>query len=75
MIAFGKFHKICKFENHATRNDVIMMSLPKTMKKMRTPEKSVKLYVIRKVLTRAIQKCEFYQVLPNLSNFVKVIGI
>ena len=28
-----KFHKICKFENHVTRNDVIMMSLPKTMEK------------------------------------------
>ena len=26
-----KFHKICKFENHVTRNDVMMMSLPKTM--------------------------------------------
>ena len=26
-----KFYKICKFESHVTRNDVIMMSLPKTM--------------------------------------------
>ena len=31
-MTFGKFHKISKFEDHLTRNDVIMMSLPKTMK-------------------------------------------
>ena len=37
LIAFGKFHKISKFENHVTRNDVIMMSLPKTMKKCGRP--------------------------------------
>ena len=30
-----KFHKICKFENHVTRNDVIMTSLPKTMENLR----------------------------------------
>ena len=29
----SKFHKICQFENHVTRNDVIMMALPKTMEK------------------------------------------
>ena len=29
-IVHSKFHKICKFENHVTRNDVIM-SLPKTI--------------------------------------------
>ena len=23
LIAYSKFHKICKFENHVTRNDVI----------------------------------------------------
>ena len=47
------------------------MSLPKTMKKMQTSKKPVKLYIIRKVLTRAIQKM---QVLSNLSNFVKSYG-
>ena len=26
-----KFHEICRFENHVTRNDVIMTSLPKRM--------------------------------------------
>ena len=28
-----KVSQICKFENHVTRNDVIMTSLPKTMEK------------------------------------------
>ena len=32
-----KFHKIRKFENHVTRNDVIMTSLPKTMEKCGPP--------------------------------------
>ena len=31
LIVYLKFHKIYKFENHVTRNDVITMSLPKTM--------------------------------------------
>ena len=62
LIAFGKFHKMCKFKNHVRRNDVIMMSLPKTMKKCVKSEKQVKLYIIRKVLTRGIQKCTFYQI-------------
>ena len=33
LIVHSKFHKICKFENHVTRNDVIMTSLPKTIEK------------------------------------------
>ena len=33
LIVHSTFHKIYKFENHVTRNDVIMMSLPKTMEK------------------------------------------
>ena len=37
LIAHSKFHKICKFENHVTRNDVKMTSLPKTMEKCRPP--------------------------------------
>ena len=32
LIVHSKFHKICKFENHVTRNDVIMTSLPKQWK-------------------------------------------
>ena len=31
LIVHPKFHKIRKFKNHVTRNDVIMTSLPKTM--------------------------------------------
>ena len=31
LIAYPKLHKICKFENHVKRNDVIMMSLTKTI--------------------------------------------
>ena len=38
---------------------------------MRTSEKPVKLYIIRKNLTRAIQRM---QVLSNSSNFVKRYG-
>ena len=33
LIIHSKFHKIRKFKNHVTRNDLIMMSLPKTMEK------------------------------------------
>ena len=33
LIVYSKLHKICKFENHVTRNDAIMTSLPKTMEK------------------------------------------
>ena len=39
-------------------NDVIT----KNNGKMRTSEKPVKLYTIRKVFTKAIQKCKFYQI-------------
>ena len=37
LIVHSKFHKIYKFENHVTRNDIIMMSLPKTMRKCGPP--------------------------------------
>ena len=63
LIVHSKFHKILKFEDHVTRNDVIMMSLPKTMEKqweMRTSAKPKKLYINQKVLMRAIQKCTSY---------------
>ena len=58
-----KVYKICKFENDATRNDIIMMSLPKIMEnngKMWISSKLNKMYIVRKVLMRAIQKCNFY---------------
>ena len=78
LIVHSKFHKICKFENHVTRNDVIMMSLPKTMEnngEIRTSAKPNKLYINRKVLMRAIQKCTSYWIWATMSkgvgNFVK----
>ena len=40
LIALGKVHKICKFEDHVTRNDAIMMSLPKTMENADVRENS-----------------------------------
>ena len=40
LIALDKVHQICKFEDHVTRNDVIMMSLPKTMKNLDVRETS-----------------------------------
>ena len=63
LIVHLKIHETCRFESHVTRNDVIMMSLPKTMEnngEMRTSAKPNKLYIIRKVLMGAIQKCTFY---------------
>ena len=56
-------YKIYKFENHATRNDDIMMSLPKTMennRKMRASAEPNKLSFVRKDLMRAVQKCKGY---------------
>ena len=38
---------------------------------MQTSERPLKLYIIQKVLTRAIQSCKFHQ---NLSDFVKSYG-
>ena len=37
LIRHLKFQKICKFENHVSRDDVIMTSLPKTMEKCGPP--------------------------------------
>ena len=41
---------------HATRNDVIMMSLPKTMGKCGPPGNQTNINIIQKDLMRAIQK-------------------
>ena len=70
LIAFTKFHKICKFENYVTRNDVIMMSLPKTMKNADVRE-------ISQIIYHSNGFDESYpkmHVLSNLSNFVKSYG-
>ena len=61
-----------------TRNDVIMMSLPKTMEnngnngKTRTLAEPNKLYIVQKFFMRAIQKCRFYWIWTTVSN---VMGI
>ena len=75
LIVYPKFHKICQFENHVTRNDFIMMSLPKTMEnngKMRTSMEPNKIYIVRKDLMKVIQKCNFYWIWATVS---KVMGI
>ena len=49
------------------RNDVKMMSLPKIMEnneKMRTSGESNKIYIVRNVLMRAIQKYNFIEFEP-----------
>ena len=64
------FHKICKFENHVIWNDIIMMSLLKTMEKqweMQTSAEPNEIYIVWKVLMRAIQKCNFYWIWATLS--------
>ena len=48
-----------KFESHVTRNDVIMMSLPKTMENNWKIQTSAEPN-IGKVVMRSIQKCDFY---------------
>ena len=68
---------MCKFESHVTRNDVIMASLPKTMKnngKMRTSAEPNKIYIVGKVLMRAIQNVIFIEFDPLdqvMGNYVK----
>ena len=70
MIAIGKFHKICKFKGHVLKNDIIMMSLPKTMQNSGVQETS-------QIIYHSKDRDESYpkmQVLSNLSNFVKSYG-
>ena len=74
LIVYSKFHKIYKFEHHVTRNDVIMMSLPKQWKQWENVDLrgTKKIYIVQKVLMRAIQKCNFYWIWATVS---KVMGI
>ena len=81
LIVHSKFHKVGKFENYVTRNDVIMMSLPKTMEnngEMRTSAKPDKLHTNRKVLMRAIKNVlciEFEPLRQKLWAFLSNFGI
>ena len=59
LIVYSMFHKTGKFQNHMTRNNVIIMLLAKTIGKCGHSRNRTK-YINRKVLTKAIQKCNFY---------------
>ena len=75
LIVDSKFHKICKFENHVTRNDVIMMSLPKTMEKQwgNADLRETKQIIYQsKGIDESYPKMNF---LLNLNYYVKVVGI
>ena len=70
LTAHSKFHKICKFENHVTRNDVIMTSLPKTME-------NVDLHQTKQIIYHSKGTDERYPkmyFLFNLSHYVKSYG-
>ena len=75
LIVHSKFHKIGKFENHVTRNDVIMMSLTKTMEKQwekRGPLRNQTNYIYQ---SKGIdESCPKMYFLLNLSHYVKSCG-
>ena len=73
LIVHSNFHKICKFENHATRNDVIMTSLPKTMEKTGNAD----LRETKQIIYHSKGIGESYPktyLLLNLSHYVKSYG-
>ena len=73
LIVHSKFHKIYKFENHVTRNDVIMMSLPKTMETMGKcgPPRNQQIICQSKGIGESCPKMYF---ILNLSHYVKSCG-
>ena len=70
LIVHSKFHKICRFENHVTRNDVIMTSLPKQWKNEDFRETKQIIYD-SKGINESYAKMYF---LLNLSLYVKSYG-
>ena len=68
VIAYIIFYKICQLKNSTMTNDVIT----KKMAKFGFPRKPKKLYIIRKVFMKAIQKCTLYWIWIIVS---KVMGI
>ena len=70
LIVHSKSHKICKFENHVTRNDVIMTSLPKQWKNVNLRETKQIIYH-SKGIDESYPKMYF---LLNLSHCVKSYG-
>ena len=76
LIVHSKFHKICKFENHVTR---MRHDITRNNGKMRTSAKPNKLYIIRRLLMRAIQKIvlsiKFEPICQKLWAFMSNFGI
>ena len=73
-IVHPKFYKICQFENNVTRNDVIMMSLPKNNEK---PWGNADLRETKQVIYQSKDIDESYPkmyFLLNLSHYVKSCG-
>ena len=70
LIAHAKFHKICKFENHVTINDVIMTSLPKQWKNADLCE-TKQIIHHSKGIDESYPKMYF---LLNLNHYVKSYG-
>ena len=70
LIVHSKFHKICKFENHVTRNDVIMTSLPKQWKNADLRETKQIIHHSKGI----DESCPKMYFLLNLSDYVKSYG-
>ena len=70
LIVHSKFHKLRKFGNHVTRNDVIMTSLQKTMENADLRETKQFIYH-SKGIDESYPKMYF---LLNLSHYVKSYG-
>ena len=64
LIAYIMFYKICKFESSTIKNDLMMTSFTKNNGKIRTSAKPNKLYIIRKLLMRAIENVLFIEFEP-----------
>ena len=73
LIVHSKFHKICNFKNHVTRNDVIIMSLPKQWKQWGYADLHETKQIIyqMKGIDESYPKMYF---LLNLTNYVKSCG-
>ena len=70
LIAHLKFHKICEFENHVTKSDMIMASLPKAMEN-RDLHKTKQIIYHSKGIDESYPKMYF---LLKLSRYVKSYG-
>ena len=78
LIARSKFHKICKFENHVRRNDVIMTSLPKTMEKCGPPRNKTNYTSFERYwwkLSKNVLFIEFESLCQKLWAFMSNFGI